>query len=177
MRTIARCNVVIMPRSVVSMVRLGSDRKLATPASVLSGLRVQNMENGADEQGVAGLFPMIAPLERAFGINQDVGDILHIAHLAVATPHFKQRVISERGRIGGIEQQHATEACTPSRGQLPVLTLDVMDDATARQVNSVGTTRPTPLPLRVGAKQSTCSRPLVTQISVIDLAEHHSVGA
>ena len=32
-----RCDVVIIARSVVSIGRFGSERKLATPASVLSG--------------------------------------------------------------------------------------------------------------------------------------------
>jgi hypothetical protein len=40
------------------------------------------MENGSDQQSVAGLFPMVAPLKRPFWIHQDVGDVLHIAYLA-----------------------------------------------------------------------------------------------
>ena len=44
----------------------------------LVGLRVENMQDGANEQGMAGLLPMIAPLERAFGIDQDVCDILRV---------------------------------------------------------------------------------------------------
>ena len=42
------------------------------------------------------------------------------------------------------------------------------------QVYSVGTTRPTPLPGRVGAKQSTCS-PIMPQIVTIETAEHDAV--
>ena len=42
---------------------------------------IEDVQDGADQQRVAGLLPMIAPLQRAFGIDQDVGDVLDVAHL------------------------------------------------------------------------------------------------
>ena len=32
---------------------------------------------------------MIAALQRTFGIDQNVRDILHVAHLPLAAPHFE----------------------------------------------------------------------------------------
>jgi hypothetical protein len=43
------------------------------------------------------------------------------------------------------------------------------------QVSKVGTTRPTPLPERVGAKHKTCSGAVMAQIVGAELAEHHAV--
>jgi hypothetical protein len=45
----------------------------------LVGLGIENMEDRADQQRMAGLLPMIAPLQRAFGIDQHVGDVLDVA--------------------------------------------------------------------------------------------------
>ncbi len=75
---------------------------------------------------------MIAPLEGAFGIDQDVGDVLDVAHLGVAAPHFEQRVVGGGIGVGRVEQEHAAEARAPAGGQLPVLALDVVDDRGAR---------------------------------------------
>lgn len=46
-----------------------------------------------------------------------------------------------------------------ARGELPVSPLMSWTTAELGQVSSDGTTRPTPLPERVGAKHSTCSGP------------------
>src|SRR3546814_2811787 len=47
------------------------------------------MEDDADQQRMAGFLPVIAPLQGAFGIDQDIGDILHIADFMAAFAHFK----------------------------------------------------------------------------------------
>ena len=86
------------------------------------------MQNGPDEQRVAGLFPVIAPFKRAFRIDQHVGDVLHVAHLVDAASHFHQRVIGCRRLIGRIKQKRATEPGAEACGQLPVLALDIMHD-------------------------------------------------
>ena len=52
--------VVIIARSVVSIGRFGSDRKLATPASVLSCFGIEDVQDRADQQRMAGLLPMVA---------------------------------------------------------------------------------------------------------------------
>ena len=45
---------------------------------------VENMQDGANQKGVAGLFPMGAPLEGAFRIDQNVRNVLDIANLVRA---------------------------------------------------------------------------------------------
>ena len=85
--------------------RCGSDRKVATRASVFVLLGVQDMEDRADQQRVAGLLPMTAAFERAFGVDQDIGDVLDVAYFVGATADFEQRVVSCRPGVGGIEQQ------------------------------------------------------------------------
>ena len=61
------------------------------------------MQDSADKQGMAGLFPMIAPLEGSFRINENVGDILRITYLAVALADLEQRIVGRARRIGRIE--------------------------------------------------------------------------
>lgn len=79
------------------------------------------MQNRADQQGMAGLFPMVSALELAFGIDEDVGNILDVPHLARAAADPEQRVVGGSGGIGRIEEQHAPEPGPPSSRQLPVL--------------------------------------------------------
>ena len=81
---------------------------------------------------MAGLLPMIPPFQRAFRIDQHVGDVLDVAHLPFAAPDLQQRIIGGALRIGGVEEQHATEPRAPAGGERPVLALDVMDDRRAR---------------------------------------------
>jgi hypothetical protein len=71
---------------------------------------------------------MVPPLQRPFRIDQNVRDVLDIAHLGVSAPDLEQRVVSRRFGVGRIEEEDAGEACAPTRGQLPVLALDVVDD-------------------------------------------------
>ncbi|OCC24607.1 hypothetical protein MB02_03720 [Croceicoccus estronivorus] len=51
------------------------------PRERLILLGIKDMEDRADQHRMRGLLPMVAPLEHAFGVDQDVGDILHIAHV------------------------------------------------------------------------------------------------
>ena len=102
---------------------------------------------------------MIAPLERAFGIDEDVGDILDVAYLVVAAADLEQRVVGRADLDRSDRTGGSPKARAPAGGQLPILALDVVDDGRTGQVSRVGTTRPTPLPERVGAKHMTCSGP------------------
>src|SRR3546814_10904379 len=70
---------------------------------------------------------MVAPFKGAFGIDQDVGDILDVADFVDAAAHFQQRVVARRAGVGRVEEQAVGEACTPAGGQFPVLALDVVD--------------------------------------------------
>src|SRR6202158_3882750 len=77
---------------------------------------------------MAGLLPMVPAFERAFGIDEHVGDVLHVTHFPFAASYFKQRVVGGAVGIGWIEQQHAAEARSPSGSKGPIFSLDVMDD-------------------------------------------------
>ncbi len=92
-------------------------------------LGIEDMQDGADQQGMTGLLPVAAPFQRPFRINQDVGDVLDIADLVRPFAHFEQRVVAGRAWIGGVEQQAVREPRPPSRRQFPILALDVVDDS------------------------------------------------
>ncbi len=49
------------------------------------------MKDDADQERVAGLFPMGAAFERSFGVDQDIGDILDVADLGRSFANFEQR--------------------------------------------------------------------------------------
>src|SRR5450755_3606941 len=75
---------------------------------------------------------MVAPLQRALRIDQDVGNVLHVAYFMLTAAHFEQRVISGRTCVGWIEQQAMRETRAPPSGQLPVLPLDIVDHSRTR---------------------------------------------
>ena len=56
-------------------------------------LGIENVQDRADKQAVTGLFPMVTLVEAAFGIDQNIRDILHVADFPFALPHLQQRVI------------------------------------------------------------------------------------
>jgi hypothetical protein len=106
--------------------RIGEEGGHARQRLLLLG--IEHVQDGAGQQGVGGLVPVVAPLARAFRVDQDVGDVLHVAHLVRALAHLQQRIEACRRAIGGIEQQAVRGPGAPAGGQLPVLTLDVVDD-------------------------------------------------
>ena len=77
---------------------LGIGEKIGDAGERLVGLGVKHMQDRADEQRVAGLLPVIAALQRAFGIDENIGDILHVAHFGWPAPNFEQRIIGGRVR-------------------------------------------------------------------------------
>ena len=72
---------------------LGIGEEVGDAGQRLVLLGIEDMQDRADQERMAGLFPMVAPFQGAFGIDQDVGNVLDVAHLAFAAPHFEQRVI------------------------------------------------------------------------------------
>jgi hypothetical protein len=62
---------------------------------------------------------MVTLLEAALGIDQDVGDVLDIAHFADPAAHFEQRIVMRRSKVGGVEKERAAETCAKSGGQGP----------------------------------------------------------
>ena len=73
------------------------------------------------------LLPVIAPLERALRVHQDVGDVLHIAHLLRPATYLEEGVVRRGARIHRIEEQAVRESGSPPCRELPVLALDVVD--------------------------------------------------
>ena len=63
------------------------------------------MQDGAYQQRVAGFLPVIASLQRTFGIDEDIGNVLHVAHFMGTTSDFQQRVVTGRVGIRGIEKK------------------------------------------------------------------------
>src|SRR3546814_3131162 len=68
------------------------------------------MQDRADQQRVAGFLPVIALFQWPFRVHEDVGNILHVAHLPFTAAHLEQRIVGGGFRIGRIEQQHAPVA-------------------------------------------------------------------
>ena len=71
---------------------------------------------------------MVALLERAFGVDQHVRDVLDVADFLIAATHLEQRIVGGRARIGRIEVEAVREKLPPPGGDREVLALDVMDD-------------------------------------------------
>ena len=94
-------------------------------------LGIEDVEDRADQQRMTGLLPVIAAFERALGIDEDIGDVLDVAHLVDAAPDFEQRIVMRGCGVSGIEEQAMRETCAPAGGQRPVLAFDVMDDGRA----------------------------------------------
>ena len=90
------------------------------------------MEDRADQQGMGGLLPVVALLQRTFRVHQHVGDVLHVAHFPGALADFEQGIVGGRRAIGRIEQQHPRVLGAKAGGELPVLAFDVMHDRRAR---------------------------------------------
>ncbi len=64
---------------------------------------VEDMEDRADEKGMAGLFPMVTPFKGAFRVDQNVSDVLYIANLPFALSHFKQGIVGRGACVRRIE--------------------------------------------------------------------------
>jgi hypothetical protein len=71
--------------------RIGQEGGDAGERFVLLG--IEDMEDGADQERVAGLLPVISFLERALWIDQDVGDVLNVADLPFAAATLEQRIV------------------------------------------------------------------------------------
>jgi hypothetical protein len=78
--------VIIARASVVSIGQVsGLTGNAATPRQRLVVSGIQDMQDGADQKGVTGLFPMIpASRARTFGIDQNIGDVLDVADFPFA---------------------------------------------------------------------------------------------
>jgi hypothetical protein len=50
---------------------------------------IEDVENGADQQGMAGFLPMVPTFKRSFRIDQNIGDVLDVAHLPFPASYFQ----------------------------------------------------------------------------------------
>jgi hypothetical protein len=75
-----------------SPLRIGQEGRVSAERLLLLG--VEDVQDRADQQRMAGLLPVVAPLERTFGINQDVGDVLDVADLILAATNLEQRIVA-----------------------------------------------------------------------------------
>jgi hypothetical protein len=152
--------------------RIGEEVGDAAQRLVLA--RVEHVQDGADQQRMAGLFPMVALLQRAFGIDQDVRDVLHVAHFMRATADFQQWVVGRRLRIGRVEQQAMREARAPTGGDLPVLALDVVDDGGRGPAQQGGHHQAHTFAAARWREGQNVFRAFVPQVLTIVLAEEHA---
>ncbi|CUI93200.1 Uncharacterised protein [Achromobacter xylosoxidans] len=152
----------------------GIGQEVGDAAQRLVLARIEHMQNGADQQRVRGFFPMVALLQGAFGIDQNVRDVLHVAHFMRATPHLQQRVVGCRLRIGRVEQQAVREARAPAGGDLPVLTLDVVDDGRRGPAQQGGHYQAHALARARGREGQDVFRAFMSQVLAIVLAQEHT---
>ena len=54
--------------------------------------RVQHVQDHAGQQGMARLLPMVPPLQRAFRVDQDVGNVLCVPDFSFPAPHLQERI-------------------------------------------------------------------------------------
>ena len=118
---------------------------------------------------------MIAFLQRTLGVDQDVSDVLDVAHLPLAAPHFEQRIVGGRFRIGGVEQQHPTVLRAEAGGELPVFALDVVDDDGARPGQQGWDDEADTLAGSGRSKTQNMLRSVVAKIVTIELTEDDAV--
>ena len=107
-------------------------KKIGNARERLFFLRVKHMENGADEKRVGGLLPVVAPLSCAFRIDENVGNVLHIANFIAAAAHLEERIEPHGLRAYRIEQQAVGESRPPAGRQRPVFTFKIVNDGRAR---------------------------------------------
>ena len=138
-------------------------------------LGIKDMQDRADQECVTGLLPVVALLQRAFRIDQDVGDVLDVAHFVRPAADLQQRIVGFAVRIGRIEQDDAAEAGAPTGRQAVVLALDVVDDERAGP-GQQGRDDETHALARPGGRETQdVLRPFVPEIGVAELAKQQAV--
>ena len=106
--------------------RIGEERGRRRPATCPS--RRRGRGGSRRRAACGGRLPVVALLALALRVDEDVGDVLHVADLAVAAPDLEQRVEPHRVARGRLEPPAARELPPPAGGQRPELLLDVVDE-------------------------------------------------
>ena len=153
--------------------RIGQEGRDAGQGLIRLG--VEDMQDGADQQRVAGLLPVVAALQRAFRIDQHVGDVLDIANFPLAAANLEQRVVGGGRRVGGVEQQHTAMQDAETGGERPVLALDVMDDGGARPGQQRGDDEAHALAGPSGGEAEHMLRTIMAEILAIQFSEHDAI--
>ena len=65
---------------------------------------VEHVQDDTDQQRVARFLPLMAPFKSAFGIDQDIGDVLDFANLVTNLSDCDERVVPRARWIGRIKQ-------------------------------------------------------------------------
>ena len=138
-------------------------------------LGIEHMQDGADEQRVARLFPVVSFLQCAFGIDQHVGDVLDVSDFPLAAADLEQWVVSGALRVRRIEQQYIAEPRAPPGREPPVLTLDIMDDGGARPGHQRRHDQANALARSCWRKAQDMLRPMVAEIGATPAAEKNAV--
>ena len=125
---------------------------------------------------MARLLPVVPFLQRAFGIDQHVGDVLDVADFPLAAADLEQRVVGGALRVGRIEQQHPAEPRSPAGGQAPILALDVMDDRGARPGQQRRHDQADALARSRRREAQHMLRAMVAEIGATPAAEKNAVG-
>src|SRR5262249_18679806 len=113
-----RCRVRIITRRVSVNGRLGSARNAATPARVFSGSAYNTREEGPDEERLGVFRPVVPPVIAAFGVHENIGNILGIADFIIAFAHLQEGVIAGTLRTGGVEVDDVGKLLAPARGEV-----------------------------------------------------------
>ena len=77
-------------RAVDGARRVGQETRDTGERLLLLG--VEHVQDGANQQPIGGLLPVVADLAGTLGIDQDVGDVLHVPDLVRALAHLQQRI-------------------------------------------------------------------------------------
>src|SRR3546814_10979122 len=123
---------------------------------------------------MAGLLPVLPALEHAFRVDQDVGDVLDVADLVRPLAHLEERVIAGRAWVGWVEQQAVREPRPPAGRELPILSLDGVDDGRAGPGQQRGNYEADPLARARRREGHHVLRHVVAQVVTSQPSEEHA---
>ena len=166
-----------MASKVASIRRLGSDKKFRDACEGLILFRVKHVQDRAYKQRMAGLLPVIALFQGSFRVDEHVRNVLNIAHLPFSASDLQKRIIGGRPPVGRIEQQHPAMPRAETRGQIPVFTLYVVYNATARPGQKGRNDETNALARARGRETQHVLRSIVAQVMAAEPAEHDAVRA
>ena len=106
--------------------------KVRDPSKCFFLFGIEDVKNRCRPKARDSSFPSDCAVQRAFGIDQDVSDVLHVADFVRSFADFEKRIVAGTAWIGRIEQQAIGKLASPAGCQLPVLAFDVVNDDALR---------------------------------------------